>query len=128
MNFLLDTHTFLWFCQGSLLLSNVAKSLIETTENRKFVSIVSCWEISIRAGLGKLRLGEPSSKYISTVLAKTNFDLLSISLAHATSVESLPFHHRDPFDRMLAAQALTEKMPILSADAIFENYGVKHLW
>lgn len=69
MNLLLDTHTFLWFCQGDVQLSAFAKSLIEEADNRKLVSIASCWEIAIKAGLGKLRLGEPSSTYISTVLA-----------------------------------------------------------
>lgn len=128
MNLLLDTHTFLWFSQGDSLLSDTARSVIEENSNRKLVSIASCWEIAIKAGLGKLRLGEDSCTYISAAISKANIELLPISLAHATRVEQLPFHHRDPFDRLLAAQALEDKMPILSADSSFEKYGVVRLW
>jgi len=88
------------------LLSATAKTLIEAPANRKQVSMASCWEIAIKAGLGKLRLGEASGPYIPSVLSRTGFDLLPISLAHATFVEALPLHHRDPFDRLLVAQAL----------------------
>lgn len=96
MNLLLDTHTFLWFSQGDSLLSDTARSVIEENSNRKLVSIASCWEIAIKAGLGKLRLGEDSCTYISAAISKANIELLPISLAHATRVEQLPFHHRDP--------------------------------
>src|ERR1700738_183085 len=106
MTLLLDTHTFLWFCQDDPSLSVRAKSLIEDLGNRMLVSVARCWEIAIKAGLGKLRLGEPSGTYIPNALARTGFALLPISLAHATGVESLPRHHKDPFDRLLAAQAL----------------------
>jgi PIN domain nuclease of toxin-antitoxin system len=99
MTLLLDTHAFLWFCQGDAQLSAAAKALIEDPSNRKLVSIASCWEIAIKVGLGKLTLGEPSGTYIPAALARTGFDILPISPAHATAVESLPMHHRDPFDR-----------------------------
>jgi PIN domain nuclease of toxin-antitoxin system len=99
MRLLLDTHTFLWFCQDDPRLSAPAKALIEDPTNHKLVSIASCWEIAIKGGLGKLILGEPSATYIPAALSRTGFDILPISLAHATAVESLPMHHRDPFDR-----------------------------
>src|SRR6516164_5348893 len=104
MTLLLDTHTFLWFCQDDPLLSKAAKTLIEDPSNRKLVSIASCWEIAIKAGLGKLKLGEPSGTYIPNALARTGFDILAISLEHATGDESLPPHHKDPFDRLLVSQ------------------------
>lgn len=127
MTLLLDTHTFLWFCQGDSSLSASAKALIEDPANRKLVSIASCWELAIKAGLGKLKLGEPSETYIPAALARTGFEILPIALAHATGVEGMPLHHRDPFDRLLIAQILVEKIPIVSADAVFDLYGVTRL-
>lgn len=128
MTLLLDTHAFLWFCQGDPLLSTTAKTLIEDAANRKLLSLASCREIAIKAGLGKLKLGEPSSTYIPAALARTGFELLPISLAHATRVESLPLHHRDPFDRLLIAQALLEAIPLVSADGALDAYGVPRRW
>jgi PIN domain nuclease of toxin-antitoxin system len=128
MNLLLDTHVFLWFCQGDPLVSATAKTLIEDAKNRKLLSMASCWEIAIKAGLGKLVLGEPSAAYIPAALSRTGFELLPISLAHVTFVESLPLHHRDPFDRLLIAQAIHEAIPIVSVDPALDPYGVIRLW
>src|SRR5260370_2825251 len=128
MTALRHTTTVLGFCQNEPSLSGSAKTLLEHPANRKLVSVASCWEIAIKAGLGKLKLGEPSGTYIPNALARTGFDLLPISLAHATGVESLPAHHKDPFDRLLAAQALAEAIPLVSVDAIFDLYGVNRLW
>ena len=128
MTLLLDTHTFLWFCQDDPSLSASAKALIEDPGNRKLVSVASCWEIAIKAGLGKLTLGEPSGTYIPNALSRVGFDLLAISLAHATAVESLPQHHKDPFDRLLICQAQSEGIPIVSADSRFDAYGITRLW
>jgi PIN domain nuclease of toxin-antitoxin system len=125
---LLDTHTFLWFCQDDPLLSATARGLIEDAGNRKLVSVASCWEIAIKCGLGKLRLGEPSATYIPAAFSRTGFELLSISMAHATAVESLPMHHRDPFDRLLIVQAMIEGIPVVSVDSQFDAYGVNRLW
>src|SRR6516225_7606219 len=119
MTLLLDAHAFLWFCQDDPLLSAAAKALIEDAGNRKLVSVASCWEIAIKAGLGKLKLGEPSANYLSAALSRTGFDLLAISLPHATFVETLPLHHRDPFDWLLVAQSLIEAIPLVSADVAF---------
>ncbi len=128
MTLLLDTHTFLWFCQDDPSLSASAKALIEDPANRKLVSVASCWEIAIKAGLGKLILGEPSETYIPNALSRTGFDLLAIALAHATAVESLLPHHKDPFDRLLICQAQIEGVPIISADSNFDAYGITRLW
>jgi PIN domain nuclease of toxin-antitoxin system len=128
VNLLLDAHAFLWFVNADAQLSARAKQLIEDPANHKFVSIVTCWEIAIKAGLGKLKLGEAAATFLPRELAANLFDILPIALAHATFVETLPLHHRDPFDRMLAAQALIEKMALVSVDAAFDVYGVQRLW
>src|SRR5204862_479442 len=118
----------LWFLDDDPLLVPNAKALIEDPANRKLVSMASCWEIAIKAGLKKLDLGEPATTFLPRELAANKFDLLAIELPHATFVESLPTHHKDPFDRMLVAQALIDKLPVVSADAIFDQYGVTRLW
>jgi PIN domain nuclease of toxin-antitoxin system len=128
MSLLLDTHAFLWFCQDAPALSAAAKKLIEDPAHRKLVSIASCWEIAIKAGLGKLKLGEPSASYISNALARTGVELLPITVAHATAVEELPPHHRDPFDRLLVAQAIAEGLVIVSNDQLLDAYGITRRW
>src|SRR5947208_12850483 len=112
MKLLLDTHTFLWFCQDDPKLSAAAKTLIEDAGNRKLVSVASCWEIAIKAGLGKLKLGEPRATYIPAALSRTGLELLPISLDQATKVESLPPHHRDLFDALLIPQPPMEAVPV----------------
>jgi PIN domain nuclease of toxin-antitoxin system len=123
-----DTHAFLWFCQDDPRLSTTAKALIEYAGNRKLLGVASCWEIAIKAGLGKLKLGETSAVYIPAALSRTGFQLLPISLTHATAVESLPLHHRDPFDRLLVVQATIEAISIVSVDVMFDSYGVSRMW
>jgi PIN domain nuclease of toxin-antitoxin system len=128
MDFLLDSHTIIWFFQDDPLLSGRARSLIEDPVNRKWVSIASCWEIAIKVGLGKLKLGEPTRPYLERAIVRSNFDWLPITLEHATEVESLPPHHKDPFDRLLIAQAIVEGIPIISVDAAFDAYPVQRVW
>jgi PIN domain nuclease of toxin-antitoxin system len=125
---LLDTHTMLWFFWDDPQLSGHAKAIIEDADNRKLVSIASCWEVAIKVGLGKLDLGEPSRSFLPREIARNNFELLAISLDHATMVEGLAMHHRDPFDRLLAAQAMTESLPSVSADGVFDQYGITRVW
>lgn len=128
MNVLLDTHALLWFLNDDPQLVPAAKALIEDPGNRKLVSIASCWEIAIKVGLKKLDLGEPATTFLPRELSVNNLDLLAIDLAHVNFIETLPFHHRDPFDRLLIAQALLEMIPIVSADAELDPYGVSRLW
>jgi PIN domain nuclease of toxin-antitoxin system len=128
MRILLDTHVFLWFLQNAPQLSTAAKALIEDPANHKFVSVVSCWELAIKAGLGKFKFTESVHDLLSRELRQNAFDLLPITLGHATSVEALPHHHRDPFDRLLIAQAMIENLPLVSADAMFDRDGVRRLW
>jgi PIN domain nuclease of toxin-antitoxin system len=128
MTLLLDACAVLWFFQDDPQLSPRAKALIEDPANRKLVSIATCWEIAIKVGIGKLNLGEPAASFLSREITWNNFEILPISLQHATAVESLPLHHRDPFDRLLIVQAQIERLPIVSADALFDAYGVTRLW
>ena len=114
MNLLLDSHTFLWFVWDDPNLSPTAKTLIEDPANQKFVSVATCWEIAIKTRLKKLALGEPVTTFLPRELATNGFGLLGIELAHATFVETLPPHHKDPFDRLLVAQAMIEKLPLVS--------------
>lgn len=128
MNLLLDTHTFLWFVWDDPNLSSKAKAFIEDGTNRKLVSIATCWEIAIKAGLKRLALGESAATFLPRQLATNGFEVLGIELAHATLVETLPPHHKDPFDRMLVAQAIIGGLVLVSADTILERYGIQRIW
>lgn len=128
MKLLLDTHTLLWFLDDDPQLSKTAKQLIEDPSNSKHVSMAVCWEIAIKAGLKKLDLSEPASTFLPNQLAINHFGLLGIELAHVTYVEKLPLHHRDPFDRLLVAQALLDGYSIVSKDVVFDDYGVVRVW
>jgi PIN domain nuclease of toxin-antitoxin system len=125
---LLDTHTMLWFFWDDPQLSADAKAAMEDASNRKLVSVASCWEVAIKVGLGKLELGESSQTFLSREIDRNNFELLNITLDHATAVEGLPLHHRDPFDRLLIAQSMIDNLQVVSADSAFDRYSVTRLW
>lgn len=128
MQILLDTHTFLWYILTNPQLSARAKALIQASENEKLLSIASPWETSIKVSTGKLMLSEPLEAYFAEQMRLNSIQLLPITLAHIARVSTLPFHHRDPFDRLLIAQSLTEGIPLVSADSAFDAYGVARLW
>lgn len=128
MRLLLDAHALLWFLNNGPSLSATAKGLIEDPANHKLVSVATCWEIAIKVGLGKLDLGESTTTFLPRELAANGFSLVGIDLRHATFVESLPQHHRDPFDRLLIAHSIIETIPIVSVDTHFDLYGVNRLW
>jgi PIN domain nuclease of toxin-antitoxin system len=128
MLLLLDTHAFLWFVWGDPQLSPSARALIEDDANRKFVSMVSIWEMAIKVGIGKLTLARPFEDFLADRLDGNGFEILPIDRMHVARIASLPLHHRDPFDRLLASQSVTETMSLLSADPIFDAYGVSRLW
>jgi len=125
---LLDTHAFLWFVMDSSKISKRATSLIESTENEVYLSVASIWEMAIKVSIGKLRIDESFEDFIMPELESNQFSLLNIEVRHLGKVVNLPFHHRDPFDRLLAAQSLTMNMPILSRDTAFDLYDVERLW
>jgi PIN domain nuclease of toxin-antitoxin system len=128
MKLLLDAHTLLWFVWDDAQLTNNAKELITNPANQKFVSAAIYWEIAIKMSIGKLDLGEQYRPFMRREIARNNFDILPISVDHAAAVSVLPFHHRDPFDRMLIAQAMVEQVPIVSGDTAFDAYPITRLW
>ena len=128
MRILLDTHTFLWFIDDSPKLSTEARSIIEDGLNEPLLSVASLWEMAIKVSIGKLDLKKPFETFVPDQLELNGFDQLEIGFHHIASVAKLPFHHRDPFDRLLVAQALTEGIPLVSADGLLDAYGVTRLW
>lgn len=128
MRLLLDTHTLIWFITDDAKLSPTALQLIEDGNNTASVSIASLWEIAIKMRLGKLLAGANFDSLFPSQLTSNAIDLMPIELAHVARVATLSLHHRDPFDRLLIAQALHENLPIISADAAFDDYGVRRLW
>jgi PIN domain nuclease of toxin-antitoxin system len=125
---LLDTHTFIWFISGSDKLSRDARELIETRENRIFISAASLWEIAIKHALGKLALDRPFDELIPEQLYRQQIETLQIELSHLSELIPLPLHHRDPFDRLIVAQAKAERLPIVSVDQALDPYGIQRIW
>lgn len=128
MRLLLDTQAFLWFEMDSARLSATAKGLIEDRENDRFLSIASAWEMAIKVSLGKLKLPQPVGQFVRTELRKNAISLLPIDLKHLDRAAALPFHHRDPFDRLIIAQALAVGLAVVSSDTFLDAYGVQRLW
>ena len=128
MKLLLDTHAFLWWVEGTPALGRRARAAVANPDNEVFLSVASCWELAIKLSLGKLRLTQRLDRFVQEQLALNGFSLFAIELRHVVGVADLPFHHRDPFDRLLAAQALEDQLPVVSADRIFRRYGVTVLW
>lgn len=128
MKLLLDTHAFLWFIGGDERLSLTARTLIEDGANDAFLSVASLWEMAIKISLGRLQLAQPFEVFIPHQLSLNRVGLLGITISHTAKVAILPFHHRDPFDRLLVAQAQVEQMPLVSSDAAFDAYGITRLW
>ena len=123
---LLDTHAFLWWCEGSADLSKRARQTISQAEC--FVSLASLWEIAIKMSLGKLKLPASFERYIPEQIQRNGFSRLEIGFRHIAGCAVLPWHHRDPFDRLLAAQAIGEGLSVISRDSIFGQYGVQRIW
>jgi PIN domain nuclease of toxin-antitoxin system len=124
LKLLLDTQAFLWWMSGSSRLSKGAAEAISDPGNQVLFSVASAWEISIKRSLGKLRAPED----VGSAVEAESFDLLGIELSHIEALGQLEHHHRDPFDRMLIAQAIVERATLVSGDAIFQRYGAVILW
>jgi PIN domain nuclease of toxin-antitoxin system len=123
---LLDTHSFLWWVTDAPALSRRARKVI--AESACLLSVASCWQMAIKAGLGRLDVPRPLDRFFQQQLEVNGFELLPIALEHAAAVAELPFHHRDPFDRLIAAQARHEEIPLVTLDPVFTKYGVKRIW
>lgn len=127
MRLLVDTHAFLWFVAGDARLSRTARRAMEHDEAEISLSAATVWEMAIKANLGRLTLPAPASDYVADK-ARAGVRMLPVDWSHAAAVERLPFHHRDPFDRMLIAQAQAERLAIVTGDRMFRRYGVPVIW
>ena len=127
MRLLLDTQAWLWMLGAPDRLNDEARQLVEDTANVLLLSSASSWEIAIKWGLGKLELPEPPEEYVPSRLRSSGVTPIPIEHSHALRVTNLPHHHRDPFDRLLIAQALVEGVPILTADRVFAGYPIERI-
>ena len=128
MRLLLDTHALLWFGLDDRRLSATARGLIEDPANEITISPASYWEIAIKIALGKYSLAEPYQPFFEQVIAEYDLRILSIEIRHTAVLTTLPLHHRDPFDRLLIAQAIVEGIPVVSDDLQFDAYPITRLW
>ena len=127
MQYLIDTHTFIWYATDDKRLSQKACSVIES-DHQRFVSMGSIWEMAIKVNIGKLDFKQPFQKIISDQLKINDYILLNLELKHIFIASNLELHHRDPFDRIIISQAMVEKMPIVSIDDKFDKYEVERIW
>jgi len=128
LRLLLDTHAFLWFVLGDSRLNEPARRRIESLENERLLSVASLWEIAIKVSLGRLEITSPLPDLVSRHVEGNAIQLLPLQVSHLDLVSRLPFVHKDPFDRLIAAQSLAEGIPLLSRDSVFDDYGVSRLW
>ena len=124
MKLLLDTHVVIWSATAPDGLSDAARAAIEDGTNDVLVSVVTGWELAIKQSLGKLDLPHPVEKWLLEVLARSGFEVAELGLSAALRVRSLPWHHRDPFDRLLIAHAQEEGLTVVTRDRTFQSYGV----
>ncbi len=127
MNILLDTHALIWFLNGDEKLSLKSREAIENQENLKFVSIATIWEIAIKISLGRFSFKKGFKEFLD-LIENNGFGIVPITFEHALTVSTLQFIHRDPFDRLIVAQAMTDNMTIISKDEEIKKYEVKIMW
>ncbi len=125
---LLDTHAFIWWATRDQRLSSRAHEAIAAPETAVFLSVVTPWEMTIKHSLGRLELEEPPRSLVYAQIARHGYQLLDVALEHVLSAGELPLHHRDPFDRLLIAQAWTEGLTLVSGDSVFALYDLTLLW
>lgn len=128
MSYLLDTHAFLWWVSDDARLTQTARNIIGSRENECFFSVVSAWEIAVKSQIGRLELKISLSSFLTNTIQSNAFRVLPVGLTHALKLHTLQIHHRDPFDRMLVAQALEENLTLLSNDRKIKSYPVDVLW
>lgn len=128
MRVLLDTHAFIWLTSHGPEMSSTAWKMLRDPDNELLVSIASIWEMGIKSNSGKLTLSDPFPWFIRRAFAENKIELLPVSVDHVLRLEKLPRHHKDPFDRMIAAQALEEDVPVIGRDRMLDEYGVDRRW
>jgi PIN domain nuclease of toxin-antitoxin system len=128
VNLLVDSHTLIWSYFDVTRLSATAQSELANLSNRIFVSAASHWELAIKLSIGKLSIAEPFPAFIQHAVVDTGFEFLPIEPHHTAILVGLPHHHRDPFDRLIIAQALAENMPIVGSDPVFDQYPIRRIW
>jgi PIN domain nuclease of toxin-antitoxin system len=128
MNILLDTHAFIWWDSHIDRLSPTALEVCQDSANTLFLSVVSVWEIQIKHQLGKLTLDVPLVEIVNSQQSTNGLQILPVELSHVLALDQFPLHHRDPFDRLLLAQAKIERAVLLSCDPAFEAYSAYVLW
>lgn len=128
MTALLDTHTLLWQYWGNSQQSHTAQQILGDPSNTIYVSVASLWEITIKFSQGKLEIQNPITVFFQDAVEGSDFRILPVERFHLFTLATLPLHHRDPFDRLLIAQSISEKMPIISADTAFDAYPVTRIW
>lgn len=128
MKHLLDTHTVIWAQNDPGKLGPKAVMVLQDPTNQLLVSAGSIWELSIKCGLGKLTLTMPFRAWMDKAAKDLGFLVLPINMDYAEAQSTLPWHHRDPFDRLLAAQSLVEEVSLISVDPIFDRYGIRRIW
>lgn len=128
MKLLLDTHTFLWFIEGNLNLSNTARNLIEDEGNERFLSIASLWEMAMKVSMNKLTLRPTFTELVTQQVYGNAIEVLEIRSEHLNILAKMPFHHKDPFDRLIISQSIAERMAVISKDSEFEKYPVTLFW
>jgi PIN domain nuclease of toxin-antitoxin system len=127
MNLLIDTHILIWYIAGNSSLNPTMTDLLEATENDLSISVASLWEIAIKVGKGKLDLGIEFHE-LEEILAQLNIQILPILFGDLNVQRTLPFHHTDPFDRLIISQAINQNLVLMSADSAFSNYLVQNIW
>ena len=126
--YLLDTHALLWWISSSSQLSATARTILGNESNSLYLSAASTWEMAIKTKLGKLHIPEPLQSFIPKIMSEQYLKGLPVEHAHSAQVETLPLHHRDPFDRLLVAQAMTENLTLVSCDSALTPYPVNVAW
>jgi PIN domain nuclease of toxin-antitoxin system len=127
MNLLIDTHILIWYIAGNPSLNPMVLDLLEATENDLSISVASLWEIAIKVGKGKLDLGIEFHE-LEGILDRLNIQILPILFGDLNVQRTLPFHHTDPFDRLIISQAINQNLVLMSADSAFSNYPVQNIW
>jgi len=125
---LLDTHAFLWFIGGSDRLSSHARELIEDEDNDRYLSVASLWKMAIKVNIGKLDVPLPFARLVRQHVTGNAIEVLQVEPEHLDEQRTMPFHHRDPFDRLIIAQAITEEMTVVGRDDAFGEYPVRLVW